>query len=119
MADRVDGMNSVEDPGGRASIPVACTLTSADRADQADRWMRLADRALTARTETPDGLRLAFLPDRGVRQELRALAAVERDCCAWADWAVAAEPSQVVLTVSASGEGIGALHEMFRSLRAR
>ncbi len=112
-------MTSADDPSGRASVPVACTLTPTDRADQADRWIRLAGRALTARTETPDGLRLAFLPDSGVREELCALVAVEQDCCAWADWAVTADPSQVVLTVSASGEGVGALHEMFRSLRAR
>src|SRR6266478_94198 len=67
-------------------IPVACTLGVADLAAQRRRWEQLMARALTARDETPDGLRLSFRPEAA--EELRALVAVETGCCAWAAWTV-------------------------------
>jgi len=105
--------------GGDGAIPVACTLTGADRTAQEQRWLRLAARAMTGRADTPDGVRLGFRPDGGVREELSELAAVERECCGWADWTVTADAGQVVLTVRASGAGVTALHDMFTGLRRR
>jgi hypothetical protein len=96
--------------------PVACTLTSAGLAAQGQRWERLAARAMTGRTETADGLRMFFRPELGTEEELRALVAVENDCCRWADWAVEADDGQIVLAVRAAGDGITALHGMFAGL---
>jgi hypothetical protein len=96
--------------------PVACTLSSADLAAQGRRWERLAARALTGRTETADGLRMSFRPEPGVEAELRALVAVENECCRWADWAVSVRDGQVVLAVRAAGDGVGALHAMFTGI---
>jgi hypothetical protein len=96
--------------------PVACTLTSADLAAQGKRWERLAARALTSRTETGDGLRMSFRREPGVEEELRALVAVENECCRWADWTVALEDGQIVLAVRAAGDGIAVLHAMFTGL---
>lgn len=93
--------------------PVACSLTSADLAVQASRWERLAVRAMTERTETPDGLRICFRPDPGVEEELRELAAVESDCCRWAEWAVETTSDSMVLEVRSRGEGVPVLHSMF------
>jgi len=93
-------------------VPIACTLTPADLADQHRRWQQLMARALTGRTETPDGLRLSFRPE--ARDELRALAAVEAECCAWAAWTVEPAAGAVVLDVRAvAGGGATALHLMF------
>ena len=99
------------------STPIACTLNPAGLAAQAERWARLAARAGTGRTETAAGLRMTFRPD--AEDELRALVAVEAECCAWAAWTVEPAAGAVVLDVRAAAEraegaeGITALHLMF------
>ena len=94
------------------SVPVACTLGVADLAAQRRRWEELMARALTGRAETADGLRLSFRPE--AEDELRALVAVETGCCAWAAWTVEPTAGAVVLDVRSAGEGIAAVHAMFR-----
>jgi hypothetical protein len=93
--------------------PVACTLSLAGLAGQRQRWERLAGRAMTERAETAEGLRMVFRSEPGAEEELRALMAVENECCRWAEWKVEAGDGQVVLTVRAAGDGITALHGMF------
>lgn len=102
----------------RSTPPVVCTLGSADLAAQGQRWERLAARAMTERTETVDGLRMSLRPEPGAEDELRALVAVENECCRWADWTVEADDGQIVLAVRASGDGVTALHGMFAGLSA-
>lgn len=94
-------------------VPVACALTPAGLATQAGRWSRLAARAMTGRIETEHGLRIRFRPGPGTEEELRALVAVEDECCSWATWTVQTSPGHVVLDVRATGAGITALHGMF------
>lgn len=100
-----------------AGPPVACSLTRAGLAEQAGRWERLAARALTGQEKTADGVRLSFRPERGTERELRALAAVEAECCSWATWTVRASATQLVLDVRAAGDGVAALHGMFAGMR--
>ncbi len=97
--------------------PVACSLTTEGLAEQAGRWARLAARALTGRELTADGIRLGFRPEPGIEEELRALAAIETQCCPWATWTVQASATRVTLDVRATGDGIAALHGMFTGLR--
>jgi hypothetical protein len=87
---------------------VACTLGAADLAAQQERWRALT---IVAREETPDGLRVTFAP--GSEPELRALVAVENECCAWADWQVSREDGSLVMHARASGIGVETLHGMF------
>ncbi|HEY8408738.1 MAG TPA: hypothetical protein VIK66_12220 [Gaiellaceae bacterium] len=100
---------------------IACTLTGSDLAEQARRWRALP---LLQREETEDGLRVTFAREPrgaegfaavassvGVEDELRALVAVENDCCRWARWDV---EDGVVLVVTSSGHGVRTLHGMFR-----
>jgi hypothetical protein len=94
-----------------ATAPIACTLTSADQAAQAGRWERLLARAMTGQTETADGLRISFRPD--AEEELRALVAVESECCSWAAWTVRRNSGAIVLDVRAAAEGVAALRTMF------
>jgi hypothetical protein len=98
------------------TVPVACALTSAGLAAQAGRWERLAARAMADRTETEHGLRIRFRPEPGTEQELRALVAVENECCPWATWTVETSPAYIVLDVRATDEGITVLQGMFASL---
>ena len=97
-------------------IPVACTLGMADLAAQRRRWEQLMSWALTARDETPEGLRLSFRPE--AEDELRALVAVETGCCAWATWTVEPANGAVVLDVRSADEGIATLHGMFTTGRS-
>jgi hypothetical protein len=105
---------TVEESGG---TPVACALTPVALAAQRARWERLAGRAMTERVKTAEGLRLAFRPEPGVEQELRALVAVENECCPWAAWMVKATVRRVVLDVRSTGTGTAVLHAMFTGLR--
>jgi hypothetical protein len=100
-----------------AEVPVACSLTRAGLAKQAGRWERLAARAMTAHEQTADGVRISFRPGPGTERELRALVAVETECCAWAAWTVQASATRLVLDVRAAGNGIAALHSMFPRMR--
>jgi hypothetical protein len=97
------------------TMPVACTLTSAGLAAQSHRWHLLASRAMTERTETEHGLCIVFRPEPGAEEELRALVAVESECCSWAHWTVETNGGQIVLDVHSTAEGIAALHGMFTS----
>ena len=103
--------------GTAEGLPVACSLTPAGLAAQAGRWTRLAALAMTDREETADGLRIGFRSEPGAEQELRALVAVETECCPWATWTVAASAGRITLDIRAAGEGIAALRTMFTSLR--
>jgi hypothetical protein len=111
-------MSSQPGPSARCSNgpvdePVACTLGAADLAAQRRRWLALIDRAGAGRERVDDGVVLRFRHESGVENELRALAAVEAECCAWATWAVERADGEVVLHASARGEGVAALHGMF------
>jgi hypothetical protein len=105
---------TAEENGG--TVPIACTLTSADLAAQSDRWKQLATRAMTERAETARGLRIFFRSEPGAEEELRALVAVENECCPWADWMVEVTNGQIVLNIRSTGQGVATLHAMFRSL---
>jgi len=53
----------------------------------------------------------------GVEEELHTLAALENECCPWADWVVETGAREVVIDVRAAGpEGAAALHGMFTDL---
>ena len=102
--------------GDDGAAPYACTLTPTDLAAQATRWQQLADRAMTERTETAHGLRIAFRAEPGVEEELRRLVAVEDECCSWARWTAETGTRQIVLDVRSTGYGIAVLHGMFTGL---
>ena len=87
--------------------PIACTLTQDELGTQQTRWRALP---FASREETEDGIRLSFHDDDGVREELDALVAIERRCCAWATWQL----DGTVLDVRSTGDGVTALHGMFR-----
>ncbi len=102
----------------REAPPVACTLGQADAAQRADRWRALASRALSQSSATQRGVRLVFDASPGVADELQALAALERDCCAFATWSVRAAGSQLTLVVTGDGdEAAAAVQSMFAALR--
>jgi hypothetical protein len=92
---------------------IACDLGEDKAAAQAARWLRLGREAGLGRAETPDGLELRFRDEAAVERELRDLASVESNCCAWARWEVRRAGGALVLRVSSTPEGAVALHAMF------
>lgn len=98
-----------------SATQVACTLSSAGFAAQRRRWEQLIARAMTERAETVEGVRISFVP--GAEDELRALVAVETECCPWATWTVERANGTIVLHIRSTADGIGALHSMFTSPR--
>lgn len=92
-------------------LPVACTLDASDLRDRRRVWSELIASSLAAREDTPQGVRLRFRAD--AEERLRGLALLEADCCGFARWDVRPEPGAVVLDVSASGDGVAAVRELF------
>jgi len=72
---------------------------------------------MTGRAETAHGLRLSFRPEPGAEEELRALVAVENECCPWADWTIETTDEQIVLDVHSTAAGIATLPGMFTNLQ--
>src|SRR5215467_8964324 len=105
------------DQSTTGSTPVACSLSQPDLEGRESRWEALAARALTERANTAQGVRLSFRPEPGAEDELRALAAAETECCSWATWRVHVSPAQLILYVSAAGDGVFALQLMFAGLQ--
>ena len=96
---------------------LACTLTASGMSERRRRWHELAGRAFVGRTAIDHGLRLEFRAEAGVEDELRELAVLERECCAFARWNVTTTGSNAVLDVTADGDdAVAAVQQMFRRL---
>jgi hypothetical protein len=83
----------------RAEVPLACTL-DADAMAARVAWIRqITRRDLVAHHLDGATLRLTFR--RQAEEEILRIMALERDCCAFLDFALDAGPTQVVLTITA------------------
>lgn len=85
-----------------------CTLTSDELAVRGARWRALGRAEATL---LDNGLRLRFDPHAAA--ELCELAALERECCAFASWTA----NGSVLDITAEGDAVAAVQAMFGSLR--
>jgi hypothetical protein len=92
---------------------VACTLSDTDLKTQRNRWINVGTNFGIRREETDDGLRLEFKDHPTIEQELRALVAIENDCCSWASWSVERSNGVLVMTARSKSDGIATLHGMF------
>jgi len=89
-----------------------CTLTSDELATRGVRWRSLGAADVA---DTTNGLRLSFPAQ--VEVELRELAALERECCAFARWDVTRHGDLALLDITAEGEAVAAVQSLFGSLR--
>ena len=80
-----------------AATPIVCDMTNAP--DTAEERMaeygRLFAQSLTGRERTDEGVRLRFRADKGVEAWVRDLAAREKACCRFFDFAVTAVDGEV------------------------
>ena len=99
------------------SPAVACSLDASDFGRRVSRWQALAAQADPRLSRTDRGLRVSFAGEPGVGDELAELAALERDCCAFATWSVSEDSGRLVLDVSAvDDEGVLSVQAMFAEL---
>ena len=97
-----------------SEAPIACSLNAAGQTARRAAWESLAERSLRERQMTARGVQLVFARRPGVQDELRELARLEEECCAFAGWRVEDHGDRVVLDVSAeTAGGVSALQAMF------
>jgi hypothetical protein len=102
----------VSRPPSTAAPPpaIACTLAPGQLPTQLERWASLYAEAGIERRGIDDGLRVSFRPGPAVEQELRALVAVEAECCRWASWRVHTRAGALVLEITSTAEGVPVIH---------
>jgi hypothetical protein len=83
--------------------PIACTLSAADLKDRERAWRKLMGCGPVERDRVPGGIRLSSAS--GAAEALIQLINLERECCAWIDFAVS-KGSVATLTADADGEVI-------------
>ena len=92
----------------RESQPIACTLTAADLRDREGAWAKLLGSGLVDRNRVAGGIQLHAAP--GAAAALIELTDLERECCAWIDFAVTRDPTtrgvDVTLTADRAGEAV-------------
>lgn len=97
----------------RAQPPIACSLQPTELSDRRAVWKGLLERALREQRPIPSGMRLIFVREEGVEGQLRELARLEGQCCAFADWKVHRRDDEVVLEVTAPTEAVAAVRALF------
>jgi hypothetical protein len=99
------------------ATPISCSLGQGDLAERQRRWHALAGNAILDVAQTGHGLRMRFRAGPGIGAELRDLAALERDCCSFADWTVHSDADAHVMDVRGSSPAaVAAVHAMFAEL---
>jgi hypothetical protein len=92
-------MDSVAKPEP-IGLPVACTLGAGDGAQRMKRWEALSVKGRPSARRTGHRLVVVYRAHSGVREEVEALAAAERQCCSFAAWDVSQQGDRVILSVA-------------------
>ena len=108
-------MRTARNGDGDGEPVIACELGVSGGGAQARRWLRLGRTAGLGLAETEDGLLARFRDEPAAERELRALVAVERNCCSWARWDVRKDGGELILDVRSTPRGAAALRAMFRA----
>ncbi len=110
-------MDTANSPGA-TGLPVVCTLGPDDGAQRRRRWEALSANGRPNARIRGHVLVVRYQRELGVREELEALAAAERQCCAFVTWTVSEDDDSVVLNVAADPgrpDDIGAIATLFRA----
>lgn len=99
----------------RTSVPIACTLSSAEAADRSTVWADLLAR-VTERQATIEGVRLRLPAEPDVVARAAELAVREAECCAFFSFTVAVDSAGAWLDVAAPHEGRAVLEALFGTI---
>lgn len=95
--------------GPLEGLPIACTLTPGAGGEQLARWQQFdAEYALTRNTQ-PGQITVHYASNDDSRARLRALVAVESQCCSFVDWSIDDTHDDLRLVVRGSDDAIAAL----------
>jgi hypothetical protein len=104
--------------GDRGSPVIACSLEQEELLQRRARWQALRTQTGIETARIERGLRITFRAGADVAEELEALVALERECCAFADWLVRHSDGKLVLEITGdSVEAIAAVQAMIRGDR--
>ena len=97
----------------RSELPlVACSLGVADQQTRLADWFELLGQA-TSRHEMRDGVRYVFAADEDTRRRLEALVTAEQSCCSFLDFEITQAGQELMMAVTAPGDGQQALRFIF------
>ena len=96
---------STEARAAPAELPLACTLGPDDGAARLRRWRALAAKSPPRAERSGNTLEVRWQLQAGVKDELQALAAAERQCCSFLRWTVSSEGADAILRVTADESG--------------
>jgi hypothetical protein len=109
-------MASRSDPPSAAfravELPIACSLDAAQAGARLARWQALFAATNPTVQRRPEEIVARFPTHAGAGEELEALAAAERACCAFVRWRVTHHAQWHELSVDGSPEGIAAVASM-------
>ncbi len=105
---------SAQQPQIAEGDPIACSLDHLGARDRRLEWQHLIRSSLSSRSETPTGVRLAFVASPELDRQLAKLVELERECCAFARWTITREDGETVLRADSDGEGAHAIQQIFR-----
>ena len=97
----------------RTELPIACSLEAAELGDRRGIWESLSERALRELRPTTEGVRLVYAASEKVEAQLRELARLEAECCSFADWRVRRSGDELIVDVTAAGDGVTAVQALF------
>lgn len=92
-----------------AELPIACTLDAGAAADRLGRWEALSERAGRTVRREADRIVAAYPAGTAAREELDALVAAERRCCAFARWEIVSDDGHLLLNIIATARGLDAI----------
>ena len=84
----------------RATLPIACTLSPGDATARARRWRALIAEHRPQVSRTARSVEARWQLDGNDNDELDALVASERECCAFATWAIEHHGTGTTLRIS-------------------
>lgn len=112
---------NLPEPTSAADVPVACTLGPDDGPARLRRWQHLAEVAAPSARLIGHRLEVHYRPGPGVREELKALAAAEAQCCSFVTWRVMEDDEAPVLHIAtdpATPEDIYPIASLFGAVTA-
>lgn len=87
-----------------ADIPVACALTPGEQDERRSTVLAQLRRAMEHTEERPEGYAYRFAGDgEGVVEQIASVIALERQCCPFLRFALAAEPGQGPVWLEVTG----------------
>ena len=100
-------------------LPIACTLSAADRRARGAELRALGHDGLVDVTDEAGRAVLRFRPDPAIRERVEALVAAESECCAFLDFRLEHGAEATVLTISAPNGGAEMVYELATALAGR